>query len=84
MRDFGEVALPAAVARRHFGRTNPDGKSEMNSMEVPQGMMRPGVTQFWQNEARSESAIESRPSMTKHMNPPPGRLDTRVSNLGAT
>ena len=59
-------------------------KSEMNSMEVPQGMMRPGVTQFWQNEARSESAIESRPSMTKHMNPPPGRLDTRVSNLGAT
>jgi hypothetical protein len=29
MRDFDEVALPAAAAaRRHFGRTNLDGKSE--------------------------------------------------------
>ena len=28
MRDFDEVALPAAAARRHFGRTNLDGKIE--------------------------------------------------------
>ena len=28
MREFDEVALPAAAARRHFGRTKLDGKTE--------------------------------------------------------